>query len=194
MLMSMQAENKSIKQNLESLGVKDKDDQTYQTAIIARMIQKALVDGDTNAAKFLAEITGEVGNKGFLNLADDPEANETIDMYKSVYIPNNGRNGYETDYLTPQPGPQTMFMCSPADIIIYGGAAGGGKTFALLMEGLRHKNVVGFSGVIFVRIILKLQLQVVCGMLLKRFMDLYRELTPKRHLNYIGISHLVMQG
>lgn len=40
MLMSMQAENKSIKQNLESLGVKDKDDQTYQTAIIARMIQK----------------------------------------------------------------------------------------------------------------------------------------------------------
>lgn len=149
MLMSMQTENKSIKQNLESLGVKDKDDQTYQTAIIARMIQKALVDGDTNAAKFLAEITGEVGNKGFLNLADDPEANETIDMYKSVYIPNNGRNGYETDYLTPQPGPQTMFMCSPADIVIYGGAAGGGKTFALLMEGLRHKNVVGFSGVIF---------------------------------------------
>jgi hypothetical protein len=26
----------------------------------------------------------------------------------------------------PQPGPQEMFLASPADIVIYGGAAGGG--------------------------------------------------------------------
>ena len=29
--------------------------------------------------------------------------------------------------LKPQEGPQTMFLASPADIVIYGGAAGGGK-------------------------------------------------------------------
>ncbi|MBZ9715504.1 hypothetical protein [Deinococcus multiflagellatus] len=28
--------------------------------------------------------------------------------------------------LQPQPGPQTQFFESPADIVIYGGAAGGG--------------------------------------------------------------------
>ncbi len=50
-----------------------------------------------------------------------------------------------------QPGPQENFLASEADIAIYGGAAGGGKTFALLVEPLRHVNVKGFEGVIFRR-------------------------------------------
>lgn len=32
--------------------------------------------------------------------------------------------------LAPQKGPQEMFLATSADICIYGGAAGGGKTFA----------------------------------------------------------------
>ena len=42
-----------------------------------------------------------------------------------------------------------MFLRSPADICIYGGAAGGGKTFALLLECLRHIDVKLFEAVIF---------------------------------------------
>lgn len=38
----------------------------------------------------------------------------------------------------PQPGPQTKFLQSPADIVIFGGAAGGGKSFALLLDAMRH--------------------------------------------------------
>jgi len=38
----------------------------------------------------------------------------------------------------PQVGPQEQFLSSPADIVIYGGAAGGGKSWALLLEPLRH--------------------------------------------------------
>ena len=52
---------------------------------------------------------------------------------------------------TPQPGPQADFLASPADIAIYGGAAGGGKTWALLMEPLRHVANPGFGAVIFRR-------------------------------------------
>jgi predicted phage terminase large subunit-like protein len=50
-----------------------------------------------------------------------------------------------------QPGPQEVFLSTPADIAIFGGAAFGGKSFALLLEGLRHVNNPGFGAVIFRR-------------------------------------------
>lgn len=114
--------------------------------MIAKLLAKALHDGDANAIRTLAQIAGIDG--GVLNLAEDSNT-DTIDMYQAIYIPNNGRDSFDEPYITPQPGPQTAFMCSAADIVIYGGAAGGGKTYALLLEGLRHKNVAGFSGVVF---------------------------------------------
>lgn len=51
--------------------------------------------------------------------------------------------------LAPQAGPQTKFLQTNADICIFGGSAGGGKTFALLLEPLRYINVPGFNGMIF---------------------------------------------
>jgi predicted phage terminase large subunit-like protein len=54
--------------------------------------------------------------------------------------------------IKPQPGPQEQFLSSPADIVIYGGSAGGGKTFAALMEPLRHvTRNPGFFSVYFRR-------------------------------------------
>ena len=53
--------------------------------------------------------------------------------------------------LAPQKGPQEMFLATSADICIYGGAAGGGKTFGLLLEVLRHKNNKNFNALIFRR-------------------------------------------
>ncbi|RBB38897.1 terminase [Burkholderia reimsis] len=54
--------------------------------------------------------------------------------------------------LAPQAGPQSMFLATPADIAIYGGAAGGGKSFGLLLDPLRHVlSVRGFYGVFFRR-------------------------------------------
>lgn len=53
--------------------------------------------------------------------------------------------------LRPQKGPQEQFLKNSANIVIYGGAAGGGKTFALLLECLRWIKKTGFSAVIFRR-------------------------------------------
>ena len=58
---------------------------------------------------------------------------------------------YETEPLGPQPGPQYDFLSTSADIAIYGGAAGGGKTFGLLLEPIRHIDNPLFGAVIFRR-------------------------------------------
>jgi predicted phage terminase large subunit-like protein len=42
-----------------------------------------------------------------------------------------------TTNIGPQPGPQTQFLSTPADIAFYGGAAGSGKSFATLLDPLR---------------------------------------------------------
>lgn len=53
--------------------------------------------------------------------------------------------------IRPQPGAQEKFLASSADIVVYGGAAGGGKTYSLLLECLRHADNPGFNAVVFRR-------------------------------------------
>lgn len=53
--------------------------------------------------------------------------------------------------LKPHAGQQSKWLASPADIAIYGGAAGGGKSYALLLEPLRHIAKQGFGAVAFRR-------------------------------------------
>jgi phage terminase large subunit-like protein len=48
----------------------------------------------------------------------------------------------------PQPGPQTQFLACGADLVLYGGAAGGGKTYAMLLDWLRHANTPGANGLL----------------------------------------------
>lgn len=53
--------------------------------------------------------------------------------------------------IKPQPGPQTQFLESDADVVIFGGAAGGGKTYGLLLECLRHFKKSAAGAVVFRR-------------------------------------------
>lgn len=55
------------------------------------------------------------------------------------------------DVIAPQPGPQEVFLRSTADIAVYGGAAGAGKSYALLLEPLRHVHIRDFAAVMFRR-------------------------------------------
>ena len=55
------------------------------------------------------------------------------------------------DAIRSQPGPQSEFLRTPADIAIYGGGAGGGKTFGLLLEAARHIDNANYGAVIFRR-------------------------------------------
>lgn len=144
-LMSMEVVGDNNKKNLEAFGIQ-KGDQNYQTAVVVRLMQKALVEGDTSAIRLIGELTGDLNRFGLI----PEEESEIVELaYPTINLPNNGRDKKDAFQLAPQAGPQTQFMASPADIIIYGGAAGGGKTYALLLEALRHKDVKSFGAVIF---------------------------------------------
>src|SRR5690349_5378097 len=57
----------------------------------------------------------------------------------------------ETNAIRPQAGPQEAFLATVADVAVYGGAAGGGKSFGLLLEATRHIHNPKFGAVIFRR-------------------------------------------
>jgi len=53
--------------------------------------------------------------------------------------------------IQPQPGMQTEFMQCPETEVFYGGQAGGGKSFALIIDALRYVNEAGYKAIIFRR-------------------------------------------
>jgi len=92
--------------------------------------------------------------------------------------------------LKPQKGPQEKFLATSADIAIYGGAAGGGKTYALLLEPLRHMNVDGYTATIFRKNATQITID---GGLLDESMQIYGLLrsavykaSPKPHWTFNG--------
>ena len=48
----------------------------------------------------------------------------------------------------PNPGPQTAFLAAPEREVLYGGSAGGGKSYAILADPLRYITHPQFSGLI----------------------------------------------
>jgi phage terminase large subunit len=51
----------------------------------------------------------------------------------------------------PNPGPQTEFLAAPEREVLYGGAAGGGKSYALLVDPLRYMSNPNFNGLLLRR-------------------------------------------
>lgn len=75
--------------------------------------------------------------------------------------------------IEPQPGFQWKVLSCPADILIMGGSAGCGKTFALLLEPIRHFNRNGFTAMIFRREMVQVTNP---GSLFDKAVDLYTSL------------------
>lgn len=96
-------------------------------------------------------------------------------------IPSNYRekDGFELGNATrapdisAQPGAQTQFLSCRADYAVYGGAAGGGKSYGIVIDALRGIGDPGFSAVLFRRTYRQLELP---GGLIDRARQIYSPL------------------
>lgn len=89
-----------------------------------------------------------------LQLGPDPSKwpSAVQEVYREIWAAARARRPTDSANLPkPQPGPQEAFLKSEADVVIFGGSAGGGKTWALLMQPLKHMGNSQFGGVIFRR-------------------------------------------
>jgi predicted phage terminase large subunit-like protein len=56
------------------------------------------------------------------------------------------------EVITPQTGPQERFLSTPVDVCVYGGSAGSGKSYGLMLEAMRYPSTRnGFDSVVFRR-------------------------------------------
>lgn len=84
--------------------------------------------------------------------------------------------------IQPHPGPQTEFFTSPAYEMLYGGAAGGGKSMACVLDPLRQVSQPGFRSAIFRRTFPEFELP-------KGIIELSKELYTGRGCLYNESKH-----
>jgi predicted phage terminase large subunit-like protein len=87
------------------------------------------------------------------------------------------------EQIAPQKGPQAQFAACDCDIAVYGGSAGGGKSFALLLEPLHYVDIPNFSAIVFRRTYPQIKQ---LGGLFDVANELYRPLGAK--VNETGLS------
>ena len=57
----------------------------------------------------------------------------------------------QTVVFEPLPGPQTEFLAAPEREVLFGGAAGGSKTYSLIADPLRYFSNGNFNGLLLRR-------------------------------------------
>jgi len=84
-----------------------------------------------------------------------------------------------TQHISPQKGPQIEFSACTAEILIYGGQAGGGKSWALVYDPLQYVGIQGFEAVIFRRTIPEIKM---AGGLWDEAERMYTPLSPEKNI------------
>ena len=84
-------------------------------------------------------------------VTSEPTQSKTIAnpiLYAQAKAPEYDIDEAQHIVFKPNPGPQTLFLSSSEREVLYGGAAGGGKSYAMLADPLHGLNDPDFSGLL----------------------------------------------
>ena len=113
----------------------------------ARIKQTAARRVFTNAEKKVKDLLAvEKVLDGSKTTILTPEQVESAGAATKEYVENDADIAFK-----PNPGPQTDFLSATEREILYGGAAGGGKSMAILVDPLRYCHVQQHRGILFRR-------------------------------------------
>ena len=114
--------------------------------------------------------------KSIQSKLDEPAGTSTtegkvVDLADVKELPHNVQEEIaERDVIfSPNEGPQTDFLAAPETDVLYGGAAGGGKSYAMLVDPLRFAHRAAHRALILRRSMPEL----------RELIDKSRELYPK---------------
>lgn len=92
----------------------------------------------------------EVNDKKAREAADLKNRLERASIFSIVH-PEEEVKTKEKPIFEPNPGPQTMFLAASEQEVLYGGAAGGGKSYGLIADPMRYFTNENFVGLILRR-------------------------------------------
>lgn len=75
----------------------------------------------------------------------------TLVVNTFIFMVTTKTKNNKIEIIKPQEGPQTQFLTTSADIAFFGGSAGSGKSYAILLDCLRHINNPNYGAVILRR-------------------------------------------
>jgi hypothetical protein len=101
--------------------------------------KRSIIAAQKRQAKLEAELNPKAPDRSLLMALDyDSEAFKELEQERDVVF-------------KPNPGPQTTFFAASEREVLYGGAAGGGKSYALIADPMRYFDNKHFRGIILRR-------------------------------------------
>jgi hypothetical protein len=136
----------TTKQKPQHLGLGQ--DATRKRSFSLKNTRKKGGQKDQASSKNSSATTGETETKASsmspLILMDQDEFTNSVDA-DVIAVPDLTEQNI---IFKPNPGPQTAFLAASDREVLYGGAAGGGKSYAMLADPLRYMSHPQFSGLL----------------------------------------------
>ena len=137
---------RELKREQKAKAPKTKEERDMAAAKRKQQTAKMLL---TKSTKKIAELEGK-------NEPEKPEEEEVIQPRRMEFSDTLDFNAKPTKdprpiIFSPNPGPQTEFLAASEREVLYGGAAGGGKSIGLLADPMRYFANANFNGLILRR-------------------------------------------